>query len=523
MPPKPYKLFTLSRNGLSHRAYLVVLLILILAVHLTTLRGGYRWTGDSASYLLSARNIAEGQPYNKTSYIRNPYAYHAPKTYPPGFPLMLAPVIVAFGMEPIALKAWTTFIFLFLLVVFARLLRDTLPPPYLLALIAILGLHPYFWYWKHFPMSDIAFALFLYLSLLVYGKAQTAEGKRRIVWGLLAGVCVVYTITIRPLGIVLVPTLFVYDLVRLRRLSPAFLWVTGVCAFAGLTLTLILITADTPTAVAEYAVLAKSNVFGEFGKRMISTPAKLKEIGHALRLYWNNDHNRLIRDILFFSSVPLSLLGFAHRCRKISTVELFCIFYVLALLPWSFFWDRYVIPLAPFYIYYILVGAHVIALRLSVRNLFVALLGLLVFGGTYAGNYSEPATHFPFTSHYYMRSPSAYALYDYVENHTAENEVFVTMLPRPFALFMRRPLLLPHTREQDYTLLEELERFGATYVIVGPAARSQPENRVWRLGQWVRKNPDWFELVFYMPDLRLYRIRGASFSSEVPIFDDTQR
>ena len=54
---------------------------------------------DYAQYIKEASNIAHGIPYYRSNYIFNPLnPDYAPPAYPPGFPLLLAPVVNVFGI-----------------------------------------------------------------------------------------------------------------------------------------------------------------------------------------------------------------------------------------------------------------------------------------------------------------------------------------------------------------------------------------------------------------------------------------
>ena len=61
-------------------------------LHLATIRDGHNWGGDFSFYIHHAKNIAEGKPYADTGFVYNPHSPHlSPESFPPVFPLMLAP------------------------------------------------------------------------------------------------------------------------------------------------------------------------------------------------------------------------------------------------------------------------------------------------------------------------------------------------------------------------------------------------------------------------------------------------
>src|SRR5437764_14116565 len=114
----------MSRSGM----VLTGTVLLVGALHLLTLRPGHEWGDDFSLYLAHARNLAEGRPYEDTGYVYNPYFPSlSPRTYPPVFPLLLAPVYAAFGMDLMLMKAYVVLLFTAFMGVLALVLRRHLP------------------------------------------------------------------------------------------------------------------------------------------------------------------------------------------------------------------------------------------------------------------------------------------------------------------------------------------------------------------------------------------------------------
>src|ERR1051325_3929775 len=58
------------------------------------------WGDDFAQYIKEAQNIANGRPFYESAYIYNPNnPVYAPHHYPPGFPLLMAPIVKQFGIS----------------------------------------------------------------------------------------------------------------------------------------------------------------------------------------------------------------------------------------------------------------------------------------------------------------------------------------------------------------------------------------------------------------------------------------
>ena len=213
----------LGRSRYTAHVVVALLLVAVLAFQLATLREGVKLSGgDPALYIHHAKNLVEGRPYADTGYLQNPrYALH-PQAYPPGYPLLLAPVYAAFGLNYAAMKIELVLCFVASLAVMVFLFRHVLPFPYLLALIAAVGFNPYLCEWKDAIMADFPFVFFCLASLLAYQQAQAAASvsSRKVMgWAVLAGACACSAVLTRMIGVVLIPTLLLYDLARFRKLS----------------------------------------------------------------------------------------------------------------------------------------------------------------------------------------------------------------------------------------------------------------------------------------------------------------
>src|SRR2546422_796036 len=174
--------------------------VLVGLFYLATIRTGHDWGDDFALYIQHARNIGAGAPYAATGYIYNPHnPAIGPRTYPPGFPLLLAPVVAVFGLELQPMKVVVVLCFVGVLLMLPRVFQRDLPPRYTAALILVMGLNPYFWDFKDQVLSDIPFLLFMLLSLHAFQRATKVP---------LAGVAAAAAIPTRALGVV-VPAPFI--------------------------------------------------------------------------------------------------------------------------------------------------------------------------------------------------------------------------------------------------------------------------------------------------------------------------
>jgi 4-amino-4-deoxy-L-arabinose transferase-like glycosyltransferase len=151
--------------GRSSAAILCALLIGMF--YLATIRDGHVWDDDFSMYIHHAQNLARGEPYADTGYIYNPQnPAIGPRVYPPGFPLLLAPVVRMFGLDLRPMKILVIGFFVGSLLLTAALFRSVLPAPYVTALVLVVGLNPFFWEFKDHVLSDLPFLFFVLLSFI---------------------------------------------------------------------------------------------------------------------------------------------------------------------------------------------------------------------------------------------------------------------------------------------------------------------------------------------------------------------
>lgn len=499
----------LSLRALRLRAVLPVVLGGVLLIYLATLRPGLGGGGDAAQYVMHAENLVEGRPYAETGYVGNPHQFIAPKSYPPGYPLLLVPVVALFGVNLMAMKVVGVVFFVAALFVIAWAFRRALSPVALGALVAVIGLHPFFWDFKDSLLSDLPFLLFAFGALAAYNEAHEwkDDARRSLLWALAAAACTGAAILTRSLGVVLLPSFVLYDVIRWRRLSRPLLVVGGLCALGGAAALVLAPSAGGGSSEMGYVDLVQDQM-GRIKARLLGLPQRIDEVAHHAGLLWDNGYVPALRKVLFGLSIPLLLLGFWDRLRRqFSVFEVFAVLYVAALMPWTFLWLRYLMPLFPLYFFYLFVGSRWLMesrwleARAAGAARALALAGLLALAGTYAAKYS---TLDPERVGTQMTTPAAEELYAYIRQHTEPDDLLLSERSRQVIFFTGRPTSTAHEEDNEATLLRFFRSVGADYMIVGPP-HPTPEWEVSK-GQ-VERFPEHFERVYGNDEFGLYRIR----------------
>ena len=473
---------------------LAAFLLLIGAFYVLTLRPGHDWGDDFAQYIHHAKNIALGIDYDRTGYIWNPrFPMLGPPTYPPVFPLLLAPVYAATGLNLSAMKIVVVAFFLAALLMIARVFREMLPGPYLGTLLVLLGLNPYFWHLKDNILSDLPFLFFVYLSLDLIQRHPGPEAfrARAVLFATAIGLSCYLAYGTRSLGAVLILCLIATDWIRWRRLT----WIS---AFAVVLFVIL--------AMAQAALTHRDTGYASiltFDPRRIA--ANLVEYGRYLSGLWDNAWWGSGDTVLLVLFGAFAVVGFWLRVRSgIGPLEIFAALYALAILPWVATQGRYLVPLMPLYIGYALQGIQTDRLRAPRRTRMV-LATLLVLAGT--GFASEYATARWDRSPEGVGTAHAAALFRAVRDRTDPGAVVVFQKPRALALFTERRATGIHDTADEGDLWSYLGRVGASYAILGP------DDRVFlyqdRIRSLIRHRPNQFLPVYSNPDFSLYRILPA--------------
>jgi hypothetical protein len=459
--------------------------LLVGLLYLGTIREGHEWGDDFSMYIHHAANIAHGTPYAETGYIYNPdNPSIGPRVYPPGFPVLLAPVVKLFGLDLRAMKIVVIAFFVGSLLFIPLLFRAALPSPYLEALVLVLGLNPFLWEFKDHILSDIPFLFFLLLSLWWFTQADARSGVA-------AGIAAYAAYATRVLAIVLVPCFLAHDLIRHRTIARR---------------TVVTCAVFIVLAVVQYASwIRDDSYFDRFAPTAATVLDNSVAYLRALSDPWQNGGFEAGRKIAFLAIGAAAAWGYARALRAgASALEVFPLVYLAPLLLWpSYQGTRFLIPLVPFYLYYALLGIRrideVVAERWGRRRVvfttFLTLVGL-----TYAGQYT--------TLRYDRISPGvtdpeAQELFAFVRTATAPEDVFIFSKPRALALFTGRRAAAPLPSADPCRLWRYIAEIHASYAITGPDALN-PD--VVAFGSFVSQFPVAFRQTLGNAELAVYRV-----------------
>jgi hypothetical protein len=475
------------------RSFVQIALVTVAAtaVYLLTIRSGHPWGDDFVQYLQHSLNLSAGAPYGVQGYIANPERSIGPAAYPPVFPFVLLPVVSVFGANFIALKVWMSVLFGLALASIAFAFEPLLKNRTWI-LIVLLAAAPVFWDFKDRVLSDIPFLVFCYLSLALIERLVSAQdGRRKYLLAVATGILIYLACGTRSQGLVLLPTLMLADFWKAKRIRLAPI---------------------VACAVAVGLILVQSNLLFTEGDRfeyLTLDPAIVwSNVAHyagALSTYWDDGHVHLVRYVVFAATLVLAIVGYGRRVRGgIGPFEIFLPLFMLPLLFWVFQQGiRYLLPIVPLYLLYVLEGVQAVAERLPPARARVFGASLLLASlGVFALRYATLDLR-------HIDGPldtDAQALFEHVKASTDPSDVIVFEKPRVMNFFTGRRAAIP-TQVSDATgdaaARDFYESIGADYLATSQAFESDNAN----LLPFLSRNPDWATEIWSGGEFQLWAIR----------------
>ena len=482
----------------SRRLFVVAVLAAIGLIHFWTLRPGHDWGGDFSMYVCHARNLAEGILYAETGYIYNPaYATIGPPTYPPVCPLLLMPAYMLYGLNFEVMKlVMLASLVCFLLLVFLSFRRE-LPFWHAMVIVVLVGLNRCSFGDVNSIGSDLPFVALLYLTIFTIQKAYdtAAADPPRPGWLVLAAVLIPISYATRTLGIVLLPSLLLYDLLRYRRITASAVLVGMVFVAA---------------AVAQ-GLLLHSNA-SYFDQYDVGPSVFLHNaVGYAMEFaaFWHNGYFKLPGALVFLTLTALAALGYVSRVRRQATfLEIFPVLYVVAVLLFpGYAGRRYLEPILPLYLLFVARGLqHRWLVRQPVLRRVVVVSLLVAVTASYAAAYTQ--VDLSVTEG--ISRPESVAMFDYVADQTGDRDVMIFIKPRVMALLTSRRTSAYHVPGEDAELWDYFDRIGATHLVVvqndDAFAGAEDPARLKYLREFAERNAADLAPVFANTDFRVYRI-----------------
>lgn len=397
--------------------------ILSAALMCLSIHDGHEWGGDFALYIEQALAIDSGQvnalyATNKLAMEQSDYAV-GPYLYPFGFPLLLWPILKINGIHFIALKAYCGLFLLLSIPVIARLFRRRIPHPVVMySLFSLTALHVGFVTFTDHILSDLPFFFFALLALASFELRASIHNQ------LIVGALIFAAWFVRDIGIVLLPALAAFQFsVRTSAAPRSKDLLIQAIPYGMFILLFGIARAFLPDGGANHLLKLRERISLE------QTMALLPEYRSLFEDYF------FVGSPILFLFIALMVVGMIKRWKEDLHFLVFTLGYLAVILAWPHFQGiRFVFPVLPFLVYFMLQGLWWLTHRITARSAFHSaipallavwiLVNSMVQVGQYRGKQSNEAW-----------TPETQDWYQFLSSHVMPNETVGFEKPRVLRLF----------------------------------------------------------------------------------------
>ncbi len=343
---------------LNRKWFLLLALLVFIPLLFLNIRSDHDWGDDFAQYLAQADNIAHGKPMAATGYIYNPeYPSLGPRAYPPGFPLIIAPMVAKYGNQVTPYNHLISVILMLTALFSVLLLYKKVGWPAAILLSALIYYNPYTLKLKAEIMADIPFALFLGIFLWLTSENWKKNTSKWIIAGIVAGLA----ITIKTIGIVLPLALILFSLQQTiiqlsRKQSFKSIWIDVKNQMIAAIISLVIYFGFNLAFMRGSGGTSYLNTYGA-GKITEAFATNIYTYSEVIRTFFINPDSPL-----FWIGFPLGAIIFAFFIsglmiaisKKTGLMEWITLIYIgiLLIYPYHNSGFRFVLPLAPLRLWY---------------------------------------------------------------------------------------------------------------------------------------------------------------------------
>jgi hypothetical protein len=377
-----------------------------------------------------------------------------PYLYPCGFPLILSVVYFFAGMNFVIMKWVCALFFIASLPLIYRIFKNSFnEKKYAFVIVICIALHWYFLTFTDNVLSDLPFFFFSLFSLFLMERSRT------VVKQILLGVVIFYAYLIRDIGIVLIPTLFVFQVQQLIREK--------------LSLKKMFLQYSIPYIIFIFLFILNTWLLPQGGANHYSMVSDLSFTSRFFVYY-----TELLSSYLFDCIIPgylwipillLIIAGMYYQGRK----SLHILFYVLSVYVICILWPskqgiRFLFPIIPFILYFMIRG--VLMLSTAIKFKYLNIL-IFVFAALIVFQSQKRVIRFSREDTNTVQTSEMQELYDSVISNTNENDKIVFENPRVLRLFT--------DRNSFFSTNNDTIRAYADYVVM---KRDEPADLPWLKG-----------------------------------------
>ncbi|MCB0190912.1 MAG: glycosyltransferase family 39 protein [Anaerolineae bacterium] len=527
------------------RLYFIIVFVTILYV-IALNPDLYLW-GDNARFIIMAKSIALGEGFKEVHYLNNPNA-----TYPiPMFPMMIAPVIYFFGYNLWLMKALVIAVGIGTVCFSYLYFRESLDETFAVLTTLLIAVSPQIVSFSHQVMSELPYLFFLLLSFIFIRK-YAFEQHWLTKTGLIAALAIAATCLTRTIGVVILLAAIPYFVLDtpshwLQSFKKIFL-LGVITTVVWLLLNYSLLNNLTYTSDfmegASNSSASSSLSLDNFKASVLDNYNAYMAIFSETILYLTFSIPSRIITAMCFLTVGYGFLYSSFKKRSI--LEYYIFLYVAILLlykPNSMNlgnYQRYLVPLIPFILYYFVQGLQQICIRISdftnqtldyshtnnsqtaiksafkvARQVTIGILCAIILlnlaSTVQASVLKTQPEMFDYSIYNNGMNPYRYMALWTKENTSSESIIMArnTYLYHFWStrLMSRYPYVDSQVSQEQ--LFQAVYEAQADYVVLDTLTDMAPSASDRSFMEFVQQNPDAFELVYQDGDNKIYRILPA--------------
>ena len=459
--------------------------------------------GDSSSYVSLAESVLRlGDGYSDSMAPGAPVPH---TVYPPGYPVLMAPLLAIFGRNFVVLKLLSVAFTVSSVLVFCVLSKERVSPLLWLTMCLAFAVSPIVVDYSHWILSEAPFLFFTLLALLFLQKESAEEGIGKYFW--LSLFAIVATYYVRSIGIAFIGAGTLFYLIKRRWRKFLYYNVVG----AALSLPWLIrnkLLEGSATGYIE-AFLLRDMYKPEVGYNDL-----WGTIGRLFTNLWTYSAREMPRVLagsngLWSTTVPMKglslvlcgfmVIGFLYVVRKrLGVAE---IYFALSCLAILLFQDvvsdvRYLMPLVPLMLFYISDGLTLAAEKAtSLKNHAapaVAAMAVIATIGAFSQLERAPQNMDMIRRYragdqfagYHPNWRSFFVASDWVSANTPDDAVVTVRKPRLFHLWTGRKIteypfstdpdsVLDVILDTDFVVVDQISGTTGRYLM--PAIKKAPE------------------------------------------------
>lgn len=399
---------------MKHKLLLAILIVFSFVLCLVCINRFYvGFINDDVIYILQAKKIVEGRGIQEIFFCK----------YPPGYPLILAPLIYIFPDTFFPLQVLSIFFFLGTLILSYIFFKEKMPAKYLFLLLLFMVLNNTAIQFSGTVMSDIPFLFFSLVALIVSKKELNV--RNLLIIAVLSAIC----FYIRTAGGVLFISFLLLFLIRKIKISKILIF------------SMIFFILLSPyfffKNFSAYKEEAKANYAATEYKNLAIKNLKFYLTAVPFSLYGDYSLNsKFLKSkspLSFFNLITSCAIVFLIICaillkisqKEISVIEIYILAYSFVFILWPYRDIRFSIPVIPFLYYYLILGFQIIENKFKLPGKILAnilIIIIILFQTAFAGNTIRSSI---FTKTHENSLPAE--SYRWLKNNTKKEEAIMTI------------------------------------------------------------------------------------------------